>query len=83
MIKLNLMTCPNCGHVFYTDASYGRCDSCQCTFYAAQSRRIGSAFFTSAQPTPIAVQMEGYGEYVFVGTYPTLREALRAARGKA
>ena len=38
-MKINEMWCPNCGHCFYTDWAYGRCDACGTVFYASASKR--------------------------------------------
>lgn len=38
MANLNHMICPLCGHDFYCEAAYGKCDACQCVFYASQSK---------------------------------------------
>ena len=53
-MKLNHMICPNCGHDFYVDTAYGRCDACQCTFYAGQSRTCAPRQGTASTTFEIA-----------------------------
>ena len=56
-MKINHFICPDCGHDFYTDCAYGRCDACQTVFYAASSKtskpqEIGTIKFSGAvKPT--------------------------------
>jgi predicted amidophosphoribosyltransferase len=43
-MKINHMVCPNCGHDFYVEEAWARCDACGRVFYASESGTCNPSF---------------------------------------